>query len=76
MSIFQNSQKIKPKFVNKSEPKRFLQFVDGLIKEFCEMFWTELKEIYVDYVLEAKEKWISSTSQGEAIIKLIEKRYR
>ena len=38
------------------------------------MFWTELKEIFVDSVSEAKEKGILSTSQRQAIIKLIEKR--
>ena len=29
---------------------------DGLTKEFYETFWNELKEIFVDSVLEAKEK--------------------
>ena len=43
-------------------------------KEFYETFWTELKEIFVDFVLEAKEKGILSTSQRQAIIKLIEKK--
>ena len=47
---------------------------DGLTKEFYETFWTELKEIFVDSVSEAKEKGILSTSQRQAIIKLIEKR--
>ena len=28
---------------------------DGLTKEFYETFWNELKEIFVDFVLEAKE---------------------
>ena len=37
-------------------------------------FWTELKEIFIDSVSEAKEKGILSTSQRQAIIKLIEKR--
>ena len=47
---------------------------DGLTKEFCEAFWTELNEIFVDSVSEAKEKGILSTSQREAIIKVIKKR--
>ena len=49
---------------------------DGLTKEFYETFWTELKEIFVDSVSEAKEKGILSTSQRQAIIKLIEKKDR
>ena len=47
---------------------------DGSTEEFYETFWTELKEIFVDSVSEAKEKGILSTSQRQAIIKLIEKR--
>ena len=47
---------------------------DGLTKELYETFWTVLKEIFVDSVSEAKEKEILSTSQRQAIIKLIEKR--
>ena len=49
---------------------------DGLTKEFYETFWTELKEIFVDSVSEAKEKRIVSTSQRQAIIKLIETKDR
>ena len=49
---------------------------DGLTKEFYGTFWTELKEIFVDSVSEAKEKGILSTSQRQAIIKLIEKKDR
>ena len=47
---------------------------DGLTKEFYETFWNELKEIFVDFVLEAKEKGHLSISQRQAIIKLIEKK--
>ena len=47
---------------------------DGLTKEFYGTFWTELKEIFVDSVSEAKEKGILSTSQRQATIKLIEKK--
>ena len=49
---------------------------DGLTKEFYETFWNELKEIFVDSVLEAKEKGHLSISQRQAIIKLIEKKDR
>ena len=49
---------------------------DGLTKEFYEAFWNELKEIFVDSVLEAKEKGHLSIFQREAIIKLIEKEDR
>ena len=38
------------------------------------MFRNELKEIFVDSVSEAKEKENLSTSQRQALIKLIEKR--
>ena len=47
---------------------------DGLTKEFYETFWNELKEIFVDSVLEAKGKGRLSISQRQAIIKLIEKK--
>ena len=49
---------------------------DGLIKEFYETFWNELKEIFVDSVLEAKGKRRLSISQRQAIIKVIEKKDR
>ena len=46
---------------------------DGLTKEFYEIFWNKLKEIFVDSVLETKEKGHLSISQRHAIIELIEK---
>ena len=49
---------------------------DDLTKEFYETFWNKLKEIFVDSVLEAKEKGHLSIFQREAIIKLIEKEDR
>ena len=49
---------------------------DGLTKEFYETFWNELKEIFVDSVLEAQEKGHLSISQRQAIAKLIEKKDR
>ena len=47
---------------------------DGLTKEFYKTFLHELKETFVDSVLEAKEKEHLSISQRQAIIKLIEKK--
>ena len=47
---------------------------DGLTKEFCETFWDKLKETFVNSVREAREIGHLSTSQRQAIIKLIEKR--
>lgn len=47
--------------------------MDGLTKEFNEDSWNELKEIFVDFVTETKEKGLLSTSQRWAIIRLIEK---
>ena len=43
-------------------------------KNFYETFWNELKEIFVDSVLETKEKEHLITSERQAIIKLIEKK--
>ena len=45
-----------------------------LTKEFYETFCNELKEIFVDSVSEDKEKGHLSTSQTQAIIRLIEKK--
>ena len=45
---------------------------DGLTKECYETFWNELKEIFVDSVLEAKEKGYLSISQRQATITLVE----
>ena len=49
---------------------------DDLKKEFFETLWNELKEIFVDSLLEAKEKGHLSISQRQTIIKLIEKKDR
>ena len=46
---------------------------DGLTKEFYETFWDKLKEVFVNSVREAREIGHLSTSQRQAIIKLIEK---
>ena len=47
---------------------------DGLAKELYETFWNEMREIFVDSVLEAKEKGHLGISQRQTIIKLIEKK--
>ena len=49
---------------------------DGFRKEFYETFWNELKETFVDSVLEAKENGCLSIPQRQAIILLIEKKDR
>ena len=49
---------------------------NDLTKEFYETFWNELKEIFVDSLLEAKEKGHLYISQRQTIIKLIEKKDR
>ena len=46
---------------------------DGLAKEFYETFWDGLKKIFVNSVREANEIGHLSTSQRQAIIKLIKK---
>lgn len=48
--------------------------MDGLTKELQERFWNKLREIFIDFVTEAIEKGILSTSQRWAIVKLIEKK--
>ena len=47
---------------------------NGLTKEFYEIFWNELKGIFVDSVLETKGKGHLSTFQRRTIINLIEKK--
>ena len=42
---------------------------DDLTKELYETFWNELKEIFVDSLLETKEKEQLNISQTHAIIK-------
>ena len=49
---------------------------DGLTKEFYEMFWNEIKNPFMNSIMEAREKNKSSTSQRQAVIKLIEKKER
>ena len=47
---------------------------DGLTKEFYEAFWDDPKEIFVNSVRGTKEIGHLSTSQRQAIIKLIKKK--
>ena len=47
---------------------------DGLTKEFYETFWNKLDKTFIDSVSETTEKGYLSTSQGQAIIRLIGKK--
>ena len=49
---------------------------DGLTKEFYETFWNEIKNPFMNSIMEAREKKKLSTSQRQAVIKLIEKKER
>ena len=47
---------------------------DGLSKEFYEKFWDDVKEPFINSIKEAKVKQKLSSSQRQAVIKLIEKK--
>ena len=47
---------------------------DGLTVEFYKYFWIDVKFTYIASVIEGKLKGVMSTSQRQAIIKLIEKK--
>ena len=49
---------------------------DGLTKEFYETFWNEIKHPFMNSIMEVREKKKLSTSQHQAVIKLIEKKER
>ena len=49
---------------------------DELTKEFYKMFWIEIKNPFMYSIMEAREKKKLSTSQRQAVIKLIEKKER
>ena len=49
---------------------------DGLTKEFYETFWNEIKNPFMNSIMEAREKKKLSTSQSQAVIRLIEKKER
>ena len=48
----------------------------GLTKEFYETFWNEIKNPFMNFIIEAREKKKLSISQRQAIIKIIEKKER
>ena len=47
---------------------------NGLTKEFYECFCNEIKEMFINSVIETKNKGELSTSKRQAIVKLIEKK--
>ena len=49
---------------------------DGLTKEFYETFWNEIKNPFMNSIMEAREKKKLSTSQYQAVIRLIGKKKR
>ena len=49
---------------------------DRLTKEFYETFWNEIKHPFMNSIMEVREKKKLSTSQHQAVIKLIEKKER
>ena len=49
---------------------------DGITREFYETFWDELKDSFINSVKLAYQENALSTSQHQAVIKLIEKKYR
>ena len=48
--------------------------IDGLTVEFYKFFWNDLKDVYFESVKYSKIKGELSTSQRQALIKLIEKK--
>ena len=49
---------------------------DGLTKKFYDKFWNEIKHPFMNSIMEARETMKLSTSQGQAVITLIEKKER
>ena len=47
---------------------------DGLTKKFYDKFWNEIKHPFMNSIMEAREKKKLSTSQRQAVIKLIKKK--
>ena len=47
---------------------------DGLTKKFYDTFWNEIKHPFMNSIMEAREKKKLSTSQRQAVIKLIVKK--
>ena len=48
----------------------------GLTKEFYEMFWNEIKHLFMNSIMEAREKKKLSISQRQTTVKLIGKKER
>ena len=46
---------------------------DGFTKEFYETIWNHLRQIFIDSVSETKEEGHFSTSQRQAVIRLLDK---
>ena len=46
---------------------------DGLTREFFIVFWNDISELLFNSLIEGKEKGSLSTSQRQAVIKLLEK---
>ena len=49
---------------------------DGLTAEYYKEFWPEIKTTYMDSIIDGRLKGQLSTSQRQAIIRLIEKKDR
>ena len=49
---------------------------DGLTKEFYKTFWNEIKHPFMNFIMQARVKNKLSTSQCQAVIKLIKKKER
>ena len=49
---------------------------DGLTREFYEMVWNEIRNAFMNSIMEVREKNKLNTSQRQAVIRLIEKKER
>ena len=47
---------------------------DWLSKEFCETFWEDIKDFFINSLKQAKIKESLSISQRQVVIKLLEKK--
>ena len=47
---------------------------DGLNKEWYVFFWEAIKETFYESIMDAKDSKVLSTSQRQAVIKLLEKK--
>ena len=46
---------------------------DGLTREFYIVFWNDIAELLFNSLIEGKEKGVLSTTQRQAVIKLLDK---